>query len=41
MCEGYEIGYRDAMDDRDSYGIYEGGGNLDLVTALLGSVMAS
>jgi hypothetical protein len=41
LCEGYEIGYRDAMEDRDSYGIYDGGGNLDLVSALLGNVMAS
>lgn len=41
MCEGYEIGYRDAQENRDSYGIDDGGGNLDIVSALLGSVMAS
>lgn len=41
LSEGYEIGYRDAMENKDSYGLDEGGGNLDLVSALLGSVMAS
>jgi hypothetical protein len=40
LSEGYELGRRDAMEDRDSYGIFEGGGNLDLISALLGTVMA-
>lgn len=41
LNEGYELGYRDALENRDSYGVYDGGGNLDLVSALLGSLIAS
>ena len=39
LREGYEMGYRDAMEDRDSYGLYEGGGSADLVNVLLGTVL--
>ncbi|QYO62055.1 ParA family protein [Leptolyngbya sp. 7M] len=41
LSQGYELGYRDAMANRDHYGIAEGGGTLDLVSVLLENVLLS
>lgn len=39
LSEGYEMGYRDAMDDRDVYGIDDYGASPDLVNVMLGNVL--
>lgn len=39
LSEGYELGYRDAAEQRDVYGINNGGGTMDLVSVLLQNVL--
>jgi hypothetical protein len=40
LSEGYELGYRDALYGRTEYDPYAYGGNLDLVSALIGSSLS-
>jgi hypothetical protein len=40
LSEGYEIGYRDALAGRDDFDLYEGGGDIDLVSMLVGSTLS-
>ncbi len=39
LSQGYELGYRDAMEERDQYGVGQNGGTLDLVSVLLENVL--
>jgi hypothetical protein len=39
LSEGYKLGYRDALYGRDQYRSLYGGGNVDLVSLLAGSVL--
>jgi hypothetical protein len=39
LSQGYELGYRDAMEQRDQYGVGQNGGTLDLVSVLLENVL--
>jgi hypothetical protein len=40
MSEGYELGYRDAPAGRDDFDLYDGGGDIDLVSMLIGSALS-
>jgi len=39
LSEGYKLGYQDAMNRNNRYDPYSGGGNTDLVSLLIGSVL--
>jgi hypothetical protein len=40
LSEGYEMGYRDALAGRDDFDLYDGGGDVDLVSMLIGSALS-